>query len=871
MIYIDKVCNSMHILGTEIMQHINRHHPWSVFDTPGSDAHTTMQMSDITRWIPFCEAEHAHWADVATTLVSARPKTRSPVDERSHRPADSRLQLDLDQLWTNGGKFDITPVTNELGRIAVHSHSFSLQNALLTIGKGLCVDKSLDQVVNCRDQVGVCGTACPLSDKCPYCRFALFVSCARSNIVYQPARVAVRLESLDSAGTETTDAHATTCVRMTFLLRPSTSLNDTAYRVFNSHLYLIGGVFRNAQRSGFSTEAAMTSMRATDRDGSLQAYLDKVVKEGIHDRMISRLRQAGVCCAPYPHQTASILVMLEMERRLEETGFGDAPRYGRRGISGFLDTAFVPLGSTHIMCSLTGACLRRDHAAKVVENARGGLLALPPGTGKTFTCVALSALTWTGSAYAAVIVPPAHLELQWRDEIRRFLPRARIVSDHDTYDLSAAPTFLVRSQAPNAHEVSIQPPVAVEGMRATRFIIDEAHGACVRYPERRPAPSEAIWAVTATPFFNRSSRAYSSLFDVLQRVPRHFGMPTIFAQIAKILRRDVGVVFRELVLNLHELDRILPPLTVSHERFTVSVTDERGRSLREAAASLGQGASRLMQRRIDETLMRVTSLGLALNYGELDPRRSHDDPRHLYANPRPAFPAWTSIADQAPGAVGASDDEDCVICLSGLAEDASVKLPCGHDFHHACLSNWHAQPIDSARCPMCRTGYSLADIRRRSGSNGSGTPAQAREQPRPQQRQWIFDEVHERATQLVQDHLAKDQGKAIVFLPQAAATRLIPHLRNAGITFVSCIDAAGPGRRASAIRDFVESTESVLLIDPLSFETGLNLTVANFVLSYPFHAGSADQMAGRVRRLGQEHPVSFVQMRVDSSALMIST
>jgi len=45
-------------------------------------------------------------------------------------------------------------------------------------------------------------------------------------------------------------------------------------------------------------------------------------------------------------------------------------------------------------------------------------------------------------------------------------------------------------------------------------------------------------------------------------------------------------------------------------------------------------------------------------------------------------------------------DESCTVCLVPLGSGDSVaKLPCGHTFHHACISKWLSER--SRTCPLC--------------------------------------------------------------------------------------------------------------------------------------------------------------------------
>ena len=854
-------------------------HPWNVYDGPAFDASACLSRNFeiVSRWGVFSEAKHAHWARVASFAILAvdRPSGMLPRDVCS-RQADAHLALDVYQFWQICGVDLLVPSLDATGRMQIKSSSFALQAPLQSIGRGITLEKPLTQVTRLDGMVGRCIDSC---GTCDYCKFALYAVCAREHCYTAQTRVVVQCEAL-AAGAEQE-------VLMHFLVRPSVTLVEASYRCFNSFTFLVSGTYRHAQRTAFSAQEAMSSLRATDRDSTLQAFVDLVVSTGWHTKVCERLAQEGIISPPFPHQSSSILAMLEMEGRAESAGFQGAPRFGRQGISGFLRAALVPVTAELSMCSLTGAVLTRDHANQVCESARGGLLALPAGVGKTYTCVALSVLAWTPGKYAAIVFCPKHLVLQWKDEIRRFLPASRVVSSHTAnVDLTSGPVFLVASQEPSihtaiqaaAHALAGAHPAGGEpltGARAARYIVDEAHGVPVPYPERRPASGEAVWAVTATPFFARTARA-AWLFDILQKVPRHFGIPTIHAQLTKMLRREVGLVFKELVLNLHDLDDLLPSVKNSTEVIQIRRADVmQGASWRGAYALLQGAPSQLVVHRANDAITRAASLGLVFHVDELT---GHAAARR-FTRPAPTpMPDWSAVPGEDSGGSARNiySEDECVVCLSTMEGFPSVSVPCGHAFHYGCLTAWHAESARECRCPICRTNYSINDVRRCKIGNASveqpsdptqtsAEDAQARDEGR-----WDFSEVHLKAIEQVEAHLARNEGKAIVFLPQAAAARLGPLMRRRGIDFVSCVDAAGSENRANAIHSFVEqSAAKVLLIDPLSFETGLNLTVANFVLSYPYHRGSMEQMAGRVRRLGQRFETRFVQMHVDVSSLLV--
>lgn len=48
------------------------------------------------------------------------------------------------------------------------------------------------------------------------------------------------------------------------------------------------------------------------------------------------------------------------------------------------------------------------------------------------------------------------------------------------------------------------------------------------------------------------------------------------------------------------------------------------------------------------------------------------------------------------------EEEECVVCLSGIEEGDEIReLKCRHLFHRSCLDRWLARPV-AATCPLCR-------------------------------------------------------------------------------------------------------------------------------------------------------------------------
>ena len=82
---------------------------------------------------------------------------------------------------------------------------------------------------------------------------------------------------------------------------------------------------------------------------------------------------------------------------------------------------------------------------------------------------------------------------------------------------------------------------------------------------------------------------------------------------------------------------------------------------------------------------------------------------------RSSFGASTSLSSAARNAAAADADPEnpepppvCAVCLDEMMGDerAVTELPCGHQFHSACLAE--CRRLSSDRCPMCRSATQLA-------------------------------------------------------------------------------------------------------------------------------------------------------------------
>jgi hypothetical protein len=527
-------------------------------------------------------------------------------------------------------------------------------------------------------------------------------------------------------------------------------------------------------------------------------------------------------------------------------------------------------------------------------------------------------VTWVAGqgTIAAVIRAPTHLSLQWKREIARFCPSANVVDacvngarvTVEQVRSSAGPTFVVMPPLRDPRECGVmcrggsahsQFSRDSAGVPTQRTFIDEAHDlmAC----GMAPGEGEATWAVTATPFFSNSA-SRDALYDVLQKVPRHFGLPKCHGQLLNLFNKDAGTIFKSLTLNLHELEDMLPIVHAQTETVEVHRNDmafatftnrlmEHAQRQRESWMSSRTGLDALL--RVANAMIRLAAQrGLVLHVDELFAR----PPLHGFpylpggggfgVAERTRFPDLADIPAAAPAdsirlSERLSDGrDDCVVCLEELQLDL-IALPCDHVLHYECLRNWHRTDLGLGaasslnRCAMCRQQYQVHELRKIAANGAGGVvdgecaqhaplagtmpPAAPADDPN----MWSFDEIHRRAVDLLADHLGKNEGKAIVFLNQNSAMRLHAFLRARNISCVNCIEAGSEESRAQSIADFVNGAPDVLLIDPKS-ETGLNLTVANFVLNYAGHEGSYDQIVGRVRRLGQIHVVHVTQLRVNT-------
>lgn len=72
--------------------------------------------------------------------------------------------------------------------------------------------------------------------------------------------------------------------------------------------------------------------------------------------------------------------------------------------------------------------------------------------------------------------------------------------------------------------------------------------------------------------------------------------------------------------------------------------------------------------------------------------------------------------------VSADQQQDCVICLSGMAAPESYRLPCNHSFHKSCIRVWAAKECKNKRnsggtttasCPLCRAQFDTSRLNSR--------------------------------------------------------------------------------------------------------------------------------------------------------------
>ena len=903
---------------------------WNIFhdSSAASAVPVELERPNLQRalgWTPFDVRIHASWAKTAVGHVRAVaassffPDSVDSADDQTMRldlsrdTAMARATLDMACLWRCCGINKLVPDLDHNGDIRIEGLDILLQfSAIGGLMRGACDHKPYNQVLGSgwSSSTYTCSVQC-FGDACATCKLGLYASCARAQsgtavqCIVKPA----------------TDPNAHTLVEMNFYMAPTMHLPDADYRYLNKWSYATMGVFRDARRANFSSARALASMFQADRNTAFGAYVTKVRQTGWHAKVAQMLSAKGMSCAPYEHQTASVLAMLQMECTPYPLG-GDIamPFYGRGGAGDFLRESMLEVTGSTLICTLTGSIVTKERFESALASTRGGLLALPPGVGKTYTCVALALVTWVAgqSTIAAVIRAPTHLSLQWKREIARFCPSANIVDacvsgtrvTQEQVSSSAGPTFVVMPPMTDPRDCGVacrggsahsQFARGAPGVKAQRTFIDEAHEmmAC----GMAPAEGEATWAVTATPFFsNGASR--DALFDVLQKVPRHFGLPKCHGQLLNLFNKDAGTIFQSLTLNLHELQDMLPVVHSQMETIEVNRNDaafetftnrlvEHAQRQRDSWMSSRTGLDSML--RMANTMIRLAAQrGLVIHVDELFAR-----PVGHYAFPlggmqpveRTHFPTLSDINVAAPADSVRlmeklrDDQDDCVVCLENLQQDL-IALPCDHVLHYECLRNWHRTDLGlgitatSTRCAMCRQQYRVADLRKivpfdngdvyddASAHASADASSSAQAPPAQDADKWTFDEVHRRAVVLIGEHLSKNEGKAIVFLNQNSAMRLHAFLRASNISFVNCIEAGSEESRAHSIATFVNGAPDVLLIDPKS-ETGLNLTVANFVLNYAGHDGSYDQIVGRVRRLGQVHDVRVTQLRVNTVHLRV--
>jgi hypothetical protein len=786
-----------------------------------------------TGWTRYDTESHGEWVRVATSVIEHVPigDLQSDVPPPGARFSSySRISL----MWQLCG-LAVRPKVSGQGTMCVVSHEFALEEALTRLARGAVKERTPDQVaMACAHAWGWgCDAQC---QHCHLCRFSIFTQCVQA-ICPSNTRVAVKcaMNGTDNDGNVTMD----------FFASPAPAMYECAgIRDLNAFSFVMGGVYRDPKRCPLDKSAVFRCVRDIENDGSFQDYMDRVRADGWEAKIKRDLRTAGVVLDPRLHQTAAILAMLKMEGRDVHT---DAPEY-RGGVSGLLEASHVRVDERTFVSSLTGAPITQQTAHRAIANARGGILALPPGTGKTFVCVALGALEWKPGKLAATIVCPEHLALHWQREIRKAVPDATVIRPQIGDDRDPAtvdtPTFAID-------------PEGISSDPTMRIVVDEAHTPFFPLVTRGPASERAVWAVTTEPFSNEMRGAGATeVSRIFNRVGRYFGLPTISLHMARFMRLNVRRVLSEPVINCAGLaSTVLPGMrNFAIAKVEIERNEETWIKISEAIANRPDE-----RRRVNRDLVQAAAAGVIVDVSQMISGGNRFDP----------FPAWSSLP---PADTVSKFSDECAICFVEIHRLAATTLPCGHAFHHECMRTLHAthdaRAAGARSCPVCRSTFVYSGCKRHPVMPGTIL------EPPCRKTSWDFVAVHAHAVDILAEHLGRREGKVVVTVPEIGAGRLMSILRECKIGAIDATRSFADDL-SRKIDDFVGSSEAaVILFDQSNFLSGINLSVANMIVAYPIVAESMNALgvsvfgnrAGNkrwIQRLDQKHPPRIVELSLN--------
>ncbi|CAL8300964.1 unnamed protein product [Boreogadus saida] len=209
-------------------------------------------------------------------------------------------------------------------------------------------------------------------------------------------------------------------------------------------------------------------------------------------------------------------------------------------------------------------------------------------------------------------------------------------------------------------------------------------------------------------------------------------------------------------------------------------------------------------------------------------------------------------------------DEECAVCLE------SVRLPvithCAHVYCRPCIAKVVASEKEGARCPLCRSTFSISQLvevppeeldGEDDGAHGEGWRTSSK--------------VEALLGNLVR---IRSEDSSIKSLVVSQFTRFLSiletPLREQGFSFVRLDGTLSQKRRAQVIQEFQSSAPDspvVMLLSLRAGGVGLNLTAASrvFLMEPAWNPAAEEQCIDRCHRLGQTRNVFVTKFIVKDS------
>ena len=536
------------------------------------------------------------------------------------------------------------------------------------------------------------------------------------------------------------------------------------------------------------------------------------------------------------------------------------------------------------------------------DSVRGGLLAQDVGMGKTVEMLALIA-SRPRDRPTLVVVPTTMLSI-WVSEAKKHVPSLKTLAFHGArrprnMDILRAQDIVVTTYRICMNETQRHVPT-LGAIRWQRLILDESHelrnpmSATVRAVCRLYAPYR--WCISATPFNHNASSLASMLaffsvqpFDEMPTAQLTSGL-TAAQHMLRPSSNHSTTLFSRLIseLTLWEQKRHVrmgfQPMT-----FEVVQLAHRSNELYERLRHMI--ALRIEQDRQQYSNIRTRILNYArwLAVAATQPRLLEESVFGELSTSNRAHAEKTSVQsyvdtlgntdydDALRNTIASIDNETCAICMSAM--DRPTVTPCQHLFCYECIQSAYEHDMQR-RCPLCRAPAGVNGLHELTLSDTCADNTD--------DKIWrIFDylgrevsmpkAIHKKYQTSAPSHkieallerLNINQDKWVVFTQYHLCWKYIgEQLRQHGVRFTSIEGRMTPQQRAQAVKDFQEDDEvRVFVLTTKTAAVGLTLTAARHVLFMePCNDTNLRKQAiGRIRRIGQTHPVTIHTFKTLSS------